>query len=266
MSTIAEPLESTVCQPPSKWQAITDKTFRAACRTFAWFTVIAIAFIVVRIVLAGVPAMREYGPGFLSGTTWDPNKDTYGILPEIWGTLYSSILSLIIGTAFGVAAAIFLSEGYLGEFVFGVLRLLKLHFHPFWSHFPQRMEDLLRNLIELLAAIPSVVYGLWGIFVVVPAIRPACNWLHLKMGWLPLFGTDLSGPGMLPAVLVLSIMILPTITAISRDAPDQCPSQVAHGRLRTGRHTLGDDFCGHPAHRLARRLWRHRASLWPRFG
>lgn len=237
MSTTAdilEPTEDTVCQPPSRWQAITDKSFRRACQAFAWLTVIGIVFIVARIILAGVPAMREYGPGFLIGTTWDPNKDAYGILPEIWGTLYSSILSLVIGTAFGVAAAIFLSEGYLGEFVFGVLRMLKLNYHPFWSHLPQRMEDLLRNLIELLAAIPSVVYGLWGIFVVVPAIRPVCNWLHLKMGWLPLFGTDLSGPGMLPAVLVLSIMILPTITAISRDALTSVPP-----KLRMAAYGLG---------------------------
>ena len=237
MSTTADILETaeaTVCQPPSRWQVIADKTFRSTCQTFAWLTVIGIVFIVVRIFMAGVPAMREYGPGFLTGTTWDPNKDAYGILPEIWGTLYSSILSLMIGTAFGVAAAIFLSEGYLGEFVFGALRVFNLHFHPFWSHLPQRMEDLLRNLIELLAAIPSVVYGLWGIFVVVPAIRPVCNWLHLKMGWFPLFSTDLSGPGMLPAVLVLSIMILPTITAISRDALTSVPP-----KLRMAAYGLG---------------------------
>jgi phosphate transport system permease protein len=231
---ILEPIEDTVCQPPSRWQVIADRSFRRACQAFSWLTVIGIAFVVARIILTGVPAMREYGPGFLIGTTWDPNKDAYGILPEIWGTLYSSILSLVFGTAFGVAAAIFLSEGYLGEFVFGVLRVLKLNYHPFWSHLPQRMEDLLRNLIELLAAIPSVVYGLWGIFVVVPTIRPACNWLHLKMGWLPLFGTDLSGPGMLPAVLVLSIMILPTITAISRDALTSVPP-----KLRMAAYGLG---------------------------
>ena len=72
--------------------------------------------------------------------------------------------------------------------------------------------------MKLLAAIPSVVYGLWGLFVVILRIRPACTWLHIKMECLPLFGTDLSGPGMLPAAMVLSIMILPTITAISRDA------------------------------------------------
>jgi phosphate transport system permease protein len=213
---------------------LTDKTFRRLCQGFAWFTVLSIAFIVLKIILAGVPAMRHYGFGFITGTTWDPNTGQFGILPEIWGTLYSSILSLIIGTAFGVAAAIFLTEGYLGEFVFRILKIFHVHFHPFWGRLPQQIEDLLKNLIELLAAIPSVVYGLWGIFVVIPLIRPACNWLHLKMSWFPLFGTDLSGPGMLPAVIVLAIMILPTITAISRDALVSVPP-----KLRMAAYGLG---------------------------
>ena len=128
------------------------------------------------------------------------------------------MLSLILWSAFGIAAAIFLSEGYLGQATFTLLRQLGLHLHPVWGRLPDQLERLLKNLIELLAAIPSVVYGLWGLFVVIPLIRPLCNWLHLKLGWIPLFSSDLSGPGVLPAVLVLSIMILPTVTAISRDA------------------------------------------------
>jgi len=99
---------------------------------------------------------------------------------------------------------------------------------------PDQIENLLRNLIELLAAIPSVVYGLWGLFVVIPLIRPACNWLHLKLPWVPFFATDLSGPGVLPAVLVLAIMILPTITAISRDALVSVPA-----KLRMAAYGLG---------------------------
>jgi phosphate transport system permease protein len=185
-----------------------------------------VAFIVLRIGTVAAPAVRQYGLDFLTGTTWDPNQSRFGILPEIWGTLYTSLLALLGGTLFGVAAAVFLSEGYLGQFVFGFLRLLNLHLHPVWSRLPDQLENRLKNLIELLAAIPSVVYGLWGVFVVIPLIRPGCNWLHLKMGWLPLFGSDLSGPGVLPAVLVLSIMILPTITAISRDALVSVPPKI----------------------------------------
>ena len=145
--------------------------------------------------------------------------------PEIWGTLYTSWLALIIGTAFGVAAAIFLNEGFLAQSVFRILKVLGLEFHPLFGKLPDQIQGLLKNLIELLAAIPSVVYGLWGLFVVIPAIRPMCNWLNLKLGWIP-FGTTLTGPGLLPAVIVLSIMVLPTITAISRDALASVPSKL----------------------------------------
>jgi len=185
-----------------------------------------VAFIVLEIGLKAVPAMRQYGFGFLAGTTWDPNTGQFGILPEIWGTLYTSFLALLIGTAFGVAAAIFLSEGFLAQAVFLILKTFRLQFHPMLARLPDRMEGLLKNLIELLAAIPSVVYGLWGLFVIIPLIRPACNWLNMKVGWIPLFGTTLTGPGVLPAVIVLSIMILPTITAISNGALVAVPPKL----------------------------------------
>jgi phosphate transport system permease protein len=133
---------------------------------------------------------------------------------------------VLIGTAFGVAAAIFLSEGFLAQAVYLALKTFRLQLHPMLLKLPDRVEVLLKNLIELLAAIPSVVYGLWGLFVVIPFIRPACNWLNMKLGWIPLFGTTLTGPGVLPAVIVLSIMILPTITAISRGALVAVPPKL----------------------------------------
>ena len=223
-----------ITQPPSGLQRTTDAVFPGLCYSFAWLSVLAVIFIVLRIAFSAAPAVQQYGLGFLTTRTWDPNKDQYGILPEIWGTMYTSVLALAIGSAFGVAAAVFLSEGYLGTFVFSVLKIFHVEFHPFWGKLRERLEDVLKNLVELLAAIPSVVYGLWGLFVIIPLIRPACNWPHLKMGWFALFGTDLSGPGVLPAVLVLSIMILPTITAISRDALVAVPP-----KLRMAAYGLG---------------------------
>jgi len=211
-----------------------DRFFRAACLIFAWLTVTLVGFIVVRIAIAAVPAVARYGVGFLTGRVWDPNTERYGILGEIWGTLFTSVLAVGIGTAFGVAVAVFLSEGFLGQLVFSLLRRVNLQLHPLLATLPDQLERLLKNLVELLAAIPSVVYGLWGLFVVIPLIRPMCNWLHLKLGWIPLFATDLSGPGVLPAVLVLSIMILPTITAISRDALVSVPP-----KLRMAAYGLG---------------------------
>lgn len=223
-----------IARPPTHSQQIIDKGFRWLCNVFVWMSVLLVAFIVLRTSVAAVPAMRQYGFRFLSGTTWDPQTGQYSILPEIWGTLYTSLLALIIGTAFGLAAAVFLSEGFLGQFVFAILKAFRLDTRPALRTLPDNADALLKNLIELLAAIPSVVYGLWGLFVVIPFIRPACNWLNLKLGWIPLFGTTLSGPGVLPAVIVLSIMILPTITAISRDALVAVPP-----KLRAAAYGLG---------------------------
>jgi len=223
-----------IAQAPNTRQRWLDIAFRKTCYVFAWLTITLVAFIVLRITVAAVPAMQDLGLGFLSGRVWDANAGKFGILAEIWGTLYTSVLALILGSLFGVAAAVFLSEGFLSSTVFNLLKGVNLHLNPIAKNLPDQVERLLKELIELLAAIPSVVYGLWGLFVIIPLIRPYCDWLHEKMGWLPLFSTDLSGPGVLPAVLVLSIMILPTITAISRDALVAVPP-----KLRMAAYGLG---------------------------
>lgn len=225
---------SPISRPPTPLEKITDKVFRSLCFGFAWLTILLMAYIVLQIGYKAGPAMSEYGFSFLTTTTWDPNTKEFGILPEIWGTLYSSFLALIIGSFFGVAVAVFLSEGYLGNFVFGVLKLFGLQFHRFWGKMPNAAESALKNLVELLAAIPSVVYGLWGLFVVIPLMRDPCDWLHENMGWFPLFDTRFQGPGMLPASFVLAIMILPTISAISRDALVAVPP-----KLREASYGLG---------------------------
>ncbi len=145
-----------------------------------------------------------------SAPRWDVQRNTFGILPQIWGTLYSSLLALLIGGFFGITVAIFLTQDFL---------------HP-------AMAAVFRTVIDMLAAIPSVVFGLWGIFVVIPALRPIADWLHAYLGWFPLFGTSLSGPGLLPAAIVLAIMILPTVAAISQDALRQVPyktKEAAYG-------------------------------------
>jgi phosphate transport system permease protein len=200
-----------IARPPTRAETNIDVTFRALTHLFAWVTLLVVVFLVLQIAWVAWPAMQKYGFEFLRGRVWDGSKQ-FGILPEIWGTLYSSIIGVGLGTAFGLAIAIFLTEDFV----------------------PPKLEIFFKNVIELLAAIPSVVYGLWGIFVVIPAIRPACTWLHDNLGWIPFFGTRLSGPGMLPAALVLAIMVLPTITAISRDALSSVP-----GRLREAAYGLG---------------------------
>jgi phosphate transport system permease protein len=225
---------SQISRPPTRRERYTNIVFRGLSYFFAWFTILLVLFILYEIASAAVPAMKDHGVGFITGTTWNPNTEEYGILPEIWGTLYSSILALILGTIFGVSVAIFLSEGFFADFVFRILKIFGVQFHRVWGKLPGQLENVLKNLIELLAAIPSVVYGLWGIFVIIPLIREPCNWIYEKLGWIPFFGSSLSGPGMLPAALVLAIMILPTISAISRDALVSVPPKIREASYGLG--------------------------------
>jgi len=231
-STVGE--ATSISRAPTFIENYGNIVFRWATHLFAWLTVILVLYIVYTISRQALPALSKYGWGFITGTTWDPNTREYGVLPEIWGTLYSSLLALFIGSLFGLAVAVFLSEHYLGGFVFSLLKIVGLQFHPIWGKLPDQLEHLLKNLIELLAAIPSVVYGLWGIFFIIPLIRPLCHAWQAKLGWIPLFSTTLSGPGMLPAAIVLSIMILPTISAISLNALLAVPR-----RLREAAYGLG---------------------------
>ena len=228
----AEP--ATISRPPTGLEKGCDIAFRVLTYVVAWLTVVLVLYIVGKIGWTALPAIRERGLSFFLGDTWDVNKAEFGIRPQIWGTLYSSALALIIGGVFGLAVAIFLSERFLSSVVFNVLKVFGVQFHPLWGKLPDQIEHLLKNLVELLAAIPSVVYGLWGIFVVIPVIRPWCNAVHRSLGSIPFFSTELSGPGMLPAAIVLAIMILPTISAISRDALAMVPP-----KLREAAYGLG---------------------------
>jgi phosphate transport system permease protein len=201
----------TVSRPPTGAEVFRDKLFRGLTLAFAWLTILTVVAVVWQIGSAAAPTVAAHGVEPLLSAEWD-GKTKFGIQPEIWGTLYSSILGVAIGALFGVAVAIFLTQDFL----------------------PPRVELALKNIIELLAAIPSVVYGLWGIFVVIPAIRPACNWVHDHLGWIPIFDTRLVGPGMLPAALVLAIMVLPTVTAISRDALAAVPPKLREAAFGLG--------------------------------
>lgn len=200
----------SVCQPPSSTEFLIDRTFRGLARLGVVMILALVALLVFEIGSKAVPGIQKYGLDFITGTVWDVNQQKFGILPAIWGTLYSALMALLIGGFFGVTMAIFLTQDFL----------------------PPRVAAVFRTIVELLAAIPSVVYGLWGIYVVIPAIRPLTDWLSQSLGWIPFFGSTLSGPGLLPAALVLAIMILPTIAAVSQDALRSVPlktKQAAYG-------------------------------------
>ena len=203
---------ASLSQPPSPTDIFFDKAFRGLTYAFTLATILLLGYIVLEIGGKALPAFSKYGLGFLTSTTWDVNAGQFGILPEIWGTLYSSILALIIGGFFGITIAIFLTQGFL----------------------PYKVEMVLKTIIELLAAIPSVVYGLWGIFFLIPLIRPLADFLHEALGFIPFFSTTLSGPGLLPAALVLAIMILPTIAAVSQDALRAIPHKTKEAAFGMG--------------------------------
>lgn len=229
----AEDMDS-ISQPPSTAEVVTDRAFRAGTRLVAWAAVALVLYVVWDIARQAVPAIRDYGVGFLTSSTWDANKHQFGIMPAIAGTLYTSFLGLAIGSAFGIAIAIFLSEGFLASGLDAVLKALGLADRPGWISLPGWIEDVLKTTVELLAAVPSVVYGLWGIFVVIPLVRGPANWLNAHLGWLPVFNTPLSGPGILPASLVLAIMVLPTISAVSRDALVEVPPKLREAAFGLG--------------------------------
>lgn len=212
--------------PPQRSRSNTEKKldqfFVGATAAFA------VAIGLVLIAIAGVvfiqalPAIQEFGLGFLITSTWNPveGREEYGALPMIYGTLVSSLIALIIAVPLGLGTAIFLSEDFI----------------------PLQIRTVLVFLVELLAAIPSVVYGLWGIFVLIPFLKGMGDWLHSNFGWIPLFSTQPVGPGMFPAGVILAIMVLPIITAISRDSLAALPPQLREASLALGASRWGTIF------------------------
>lgn len=202
--------DGSISKPPSQGEILADRAFRSLTYAVGSLVILLLAYILWKIGGQAAPAMQAHGLGFLTSAVWDPQRGEFGVLAEIWGTLYSSILALVIAGFFGIGVAIFLTQGFLDA----------------------RLARIFRTVIEMLAAIPSVVYGLWGIYVVIPALRPVAAWLHDVFGWFPPFSTSLSGPGLAPAVIVLAIMVLPTVAAISQDAFSLIPyktKEAAYG-------------------------------------
>jgi phosphate transport system permease protein len=202
---------------PSLGQVL-DKTFIWITRICAFSIAGVLVLIAIQVGIEAMPAIKAFGLGFIFQQEWDPVKEhdgitgVYGVLPMIFGTLMTSFVSLLLAIPIGVGSAIFLSEDFL----------------------PVSFRTVLVFLVELLAAIPSVVYGLWGIYILIPLIRPMGEWLHEHFGGFFLFGTSPSGPGLLPASLVVTIMILPTITAISRDALTSLPPELRQASIGLG--------------------------------
>lgn len=186
---------------PRRFGNLGDRLFSNLTLVFALLVVAVLVGTVVFLVIEGMPSIQKFGFGFLGSTTWDPVKQIFGALPAIYGTLVTSIIGLIIAIPISLGAAIFLTE-----------------LAPSWMRSPASL------LVELLAAIPSVIIGLWGIFILVPFVRDYIeSWLGSALGFLPLFQGPPFGIGFLAAGIILAIMTIPIITAISRDAIKAVP-------------------------------------------
>lgn len=196
---------------PTREQVL-DRSFISATQILAAAVAILLVFIAIVVGIDAVPAIQEYGLSFIWTSAWDPVDQAYGALPMIYGTLMTSALALLFALPLGVGTAVFLSEGFL----------------------PKSIQTSLTFMVELLAAIPSVVYGLWGIYVLIPFLKPIGAWLHNNLGWFPLFRAEYIGPGMFPASIILVVMILPIITAISRDSLVSLPPNLRQASMGLG--------------------------------
>jgi phosphate transport system permease protein len=175
------------------------------------FGLILIGLVVV-LISGSWQSIKVFGIGFLWSTTWDPVNDVYGALSFIFGTIVSSLIALALASGVGILSALFLAE-----------------------FAPAKLSGVLGILIELLAAVPSVVYGLWGLFVLCPIVQLYIGpFLQDTLGFLPIFKGIIYGVNMLDAALILTLMIVPTVMSISRDLIVGVPGRYREATLALG--------------------------------
>jgi phosphate transport system permease protein len=179
---------------------VSDLGFRLGIGVFAAALLLVVIAIGVTLANDSALSLARFGLGFWRTSNWDPVAGEFGALPFIWGTLYSSVLALLIATPVALGIAVFISELC-----------------------PPFMRGPLIFLTELLAAIPSIVYGLWGIFVLVPVVRGLETSMPESLRTLPLFSGPPFGVGMLAAALILAVMVVPFTSAVAREVLKTVP-------------------------------------------
>jgi len=199
-----------------KGSGVGDRVFSALCHSAGAFVLVLLGSIILALFLGGLPAFHAFGPAFLWSTEWDPVQEVFGAGVSIYGTIVTSALALLmaIPMAFGIAV-------YLTSLA------------PAWLRGP------VGTAVELLAAVPSIIYGMWGFFFIVPLmaahVQPA---LIDTVGQLALIGPLFQGPpfgtGIFTAALILAIMVLPFIAATTRDAFDQVPAVFKESAFALG--------------------------------
>lgn len=194
--------------------ALADRIYRGVLLVFACCVPLLVFAVFVEVARAGWPALRHFGFGFLTTSVWDPVAGEFGAAPAIVGTLVTSLVALALATPLALGAAIFLSE-----------------FSPAWLRHP------LAFLVDLLAAVPSVVYGLWGVFALLPVLRErVMPFLRdsAALGATPFFRGPAYGPSVLAASVILAIMVLPYIAAVAREVLLAVPRSQREAALALG--------------------------------
>ncbi len=197
---------------PTGGRHLGDRGLRALTTAVAILIGVMMALIVYETIKGAWSSIQAFGLGFLTSSDWNPVTNVFGARDLIYGTLFTSIVSLLLAVPIGLAIGLFLSELA-----------------------PTVVRTPIGMLVELLAAIPSVILGLWGIIVLGPFLDTHVEpWLNNHLGFIPLFSGYPSPVGMLPAVLILTIMVVPIVASISRELFTSVPSDLKQGSMALG--------------------------------
>jgi phosphate transport system permease protein len=202
-----------------KRQQLYDLLFRNATRGFAFLVLVLLAAIIVSLIIGSLPSIKHFGLKFLYTDVWDPVTEEFGALVPIVGTLVTSFIALVIGIPVSFGIALYLTE-----------------LSPRWLKRP------LGVAVELLAGIPSIIYGMWGLFIFAPWFADNVEpWINERLGTLPIMGPFLQGPplgiGMLTAGLILAIMVIPFIASVTRDVFEIVPPMLKESAYGVGATT-----------------------------
>ncbi len=198
---------------------VLDVLFVQGTRFFAWMVLLIILAVLFALGKGALPALEKFGPGFLTSSSWNPVTEDFGALVSIYGTLVTSIIAMLIGVPVSFGIALFITE-----------------LCPVWLKRPVGIA------IELLAAIPSIIYGMWGLFIFAPLFADHVEpWLNSRFAGVPLLGSLLTGPpmgiGMATAGIILAIMIIPFMTAVMRDMFEVVPDVLKESAYGIGATT-----------------------------
>ncbi|MGA9770175.1 MAG: phosphate ABC transporter permease subunit PstC [Blastocatellia bacterium] len=203
---------SLIARFSSRWA---DPLFRMMTLVFALTVAGLVILIIIEMARNSTLTFSKFGFGFITGERWDPVREEFGALPFIYGTAVSSIIGLFIAVPVSIGVAVFLTQ-----------------------HAPRSLRTPISFLVQLLAAIPSVVYGMWGIFVLAPLLRDHIYpGIQSVLGFLPIFKGNPNGLGLMTAGIILSIMIVPIITAVTTDVMGAVPGSQREAALALGATT-----------------------------